>query len=255
MTSWLTARPIAHRGLHGAPTGLIENTRSSCAAALEAGFGIEVDLQLSSDVEAMVFHDHTLDRLTASTGPLLERTASALQKVHFRGTTDAMMTFGELLTLVRGRVPLVVELKSRFDGDLRLAERAAAVAAAYTGPLAFMSFDPLLVAALRRFAPQIPRGITAERHYADHSWDKLSVAEKRRLGHLLHWPQSRFQFVAFRVNDLPTRATQFVRRFLGMPLLTWTVRRPIERVTAQRYADQMIFEGFLPERSDRTGRG
>ena len=250
MISWLTTRPIAHRGLHGAPTGFVENTRSSCAAAVEAGFGIEVDLQLSADGAAMVFHDDTLDRLTASNGPLATLTAAALRKVHFRATTDAMMTFGDLLALVRGRVPLLVELKSRFDGDIRLAERAAAVAADYAGPLAFMSFDPILVAALRRLVPAIPRGITAERYYNDRSWDRLSPDEKRRLGNLLHLPQSRFQFVAFRVNDLPTRATWFVQHLLRMPLLTWTVRRPIDRAAAARYADQMIFEGFLPDRSD-----
>ncbi|NJO54533.1 MAG: glycerophosphodiester phosphodiesterase [Bacteroidales bacterium] len=244
---WLTARPIAHRGLHDAAGGIVENTRSACAAAVAAGYAIEVDLQLSADGEAMVFHDDDLDRLTETTGPVAARVARDLRSVRFRATADVMMRFSDLLTLVAGRVPLIVELKSRFDGDLRLAGRAAEVAAPYAGPLALMSFDPAQVAALRTLAPGIVRGITAERHYADPEWDHLPAWRKQVLGNLLHWPSSRAQFVAFCVGDLPTAATQIARRLLGLPLLAWTVRTPKDRARAGRWADQMIFEGFRPE--------
>jgi glycerophosphoryl diester phosphodiesterase len=245
--SWLTARPIAHRGLHDAAAGIIENTRSASAAAVEAGYAIEVDLQRSADGEAMVFHDDTLERLTEATGPVADRTAAELQAVRFRTTRDAMMRFSDLLTLVGGRVPLVVELKSRFDGDLRLATRAAEIASAYDGPLALMSFDPAPIAALRRLAPNIVRGITAERHYDDAEWHGLSAWQRQYLGNLLHLPRTRAQFVAFWVRDLPTAATLAARQLLGLPLLTWTVRTEEDRSRARRWADQMIFEGFRPE--------
>jgi glycerophosphoryl diester phosphodiesterase len=244
---WLTARPIAHRGLHDAAAGIIENTSSSCAAAVAAGYAIEVDLQRSADGEAMVFHDDTLERLTEASGPLAALTAAELQKVRFRATADAMMRFSDLLALVAGRVPLVVELKSRFDGDLRLAARAAEVAKTYAGPLALMSFDPEPIAALRRLAPGVPRGITAERHYEDAEWQGLPAWRKQALGNLMHLPATRAQFVAYWVRDLPTAATLAARHLLGLPILTWTVRTPEDRARAKRWADQMIFEGFRPE--------
>ncbi|WP_210247373.1 glycerophosphodiester phosphodiesterase family protein [Blastochloris sulfoviridis] len=244
---WLTARPIAHRGLHDAADGVVENTLSACAAAAAAGYAIEVDLQLSADGEAMVFHDDTLDRLTEATGPVAERTAAELKAVRYRATDDGMMRFSELLSLVSGHVPLIVELKSRFDGDLRLVRRAAEIAAPYGGRLAMMSFDPALVAALRTLAPGIVRGITAERHYADPEWTGLSAMRKQVLGNLLHWPASRPQFVAFCVGDLPTVATELARRALAVPVLTWTVRTQKDRARAERWADQMIFEGFRPK--------
>ncbi|ALK09252.1 Glycerophosphoryl diester phosphodiesterase [Blastochloris viridis] len=243
---WLTARPIAHRGLHDPAAGVVENTRSSCAAAIAAGYAIEVDLERSADGEAMVFHDDTLDRLTEATGPLAALSARELQAVRFRATGDAMLRFCDLLALVAGRVPLIVELKSRFDGDLRLAVRAAEVAAGYAGPLAMMSFDPDLVAALRRLAPDVVRGITAERHYDDAEWTGLTRWQKQRLGNLLHLPSSRAQFVAFGIRDLPSAATWLARHGLGLPLLTWTVRTNADRARARRWADQIIFEGLRP---------
>src|SRR5262249_7282965 len=131
MRDWLTTRPIAHRGLHDAARGVIENTPSAFRAAVAAGFGIECDIQISADGEAMVHHDDALGRLTEGSAALEAMTAAALKSIRFKSTTDRMLTLGELCELVAGRVPLVIEIKSRFDGNLRLASRAAAVLAAY----------------------------------------------------------------------------------------------------------------------------
>ncbi len=166
MRDWLTARPIAHRGLHDVAAGVIENTPSAFAAAIASNYGIECDLQLSADGEAMVHHDATLDRLTERSGQLDAATAAELKRVAFRATTDRMITLGELCDLTAGRVPLLIEIKSRFDGDLRLVTRAAQVLAGYSGPAALMSFDPAPIAALRSLAPRLPRGIVAERRYS-----------------------------------------------------------------------------------------
>ncbi|MFT0861035.1 glycerophosphodiester phosphodiesterase family protein [Ancylobacter sp. G4_0304] len=243
---WLTARPVAHRALHDAARGIIENTPSAVAAALARNYAIEVDIQLSADGEALVFHDDDLDRLTHATGPFHALNAAALKAVEMRGTADRMMTLRELLDQVAGRVPLVIELKSRFDGDTAVAARAAEVLAGYDGPAALMSFDPDLVAAVRRFAPHIPRGITMEHRYDDPEWDMLSPATKFAWGNLLHFPRTRPDFIAHYVKELPATAPSILKRVTGLPILTWTVRSEEDRRTAARHADQMIFEGFTP---------
>jgi glycerophosphoryl diester phosphodiesterase len=109
-----------------------------------------------------------------------------------------------------------------------------------------MSFDPAQVARLRTLAPTIPRGIVAERRYTHHEWDRLSARTKRALAYLQHAMQTRPQFIAYSVRDLPSAIPLAARNVLGLPLLTWTVRTPADRDRAQRYADQMIFEGFRP---------
>src|SRR5476649_1070835 len=129
---WLTARPIAHRGLHNAEAGVIENTASAFAAAIAGNFGIETDLQISADGEAMVHHDDALGRLTEGSGRLAGMSAAAIKAVRFKNSADRILTLRELCDLVTGRATLVLELKSRFDGDLRLALRAAVVLAKYT---------------------------------------------------------------------------------------------------------------------------
>ena len=160
---WLVARPIAHRGLHDAALGIVENTAGAFAAAMRRNYAIECDLQLSADGEAMVFHDYALERLTRSRGRVIERTAAALQELALRETTDRIQTLPALLAQVQGRVPLIVELKSHWDGSLALARRTAEIVRDYDGHLALMSFDPDLVAGLADLAPRVPRGIVADR--------------------------------------------------------------------------------------------
>src|SRR6266853_1721864 len=194
--AWLTARPIAHRGLHDPAQGIIENTPSAAAAAVAGRYGIEADLQISADGEAMVHHDDSLGRLADGSGALRDMSAAALRRVPFRATADRMMALGDLLDLVAERATLVIEIKSRFDGDLRLATRTAAVLAAYRGPVAVMSFDPALVAQLRRIAPRIVRGIVAGRGHPPHIWKILNPARRFELTFLLHGWKSRPAFLA-----------------------------------------------------------
>jgi len=241
---WLIARPIAHRGLHDAAAGVIENTASAFAAAIAGGYAIECDLQVSADGEAMVHHDAALGRLTEGGGRLADKSAAALQAVGFKATSDRMLTLGELCDLVAGRATLAVELKSHFDGDLRLVERCAAVLAHYQGPIAVKSFDPAFVATFRHKAPSLTRGIVAERYYRHSEWQRLTQAQRRSMAHLLHWPRTRPHFVAYAAKDLPAAPCWVAHKVLGLPLLAWTVRNDEERRHALRFADQVIFEGF-----------
>src|SRR5215471_19684638 len=182
---WLIARPVAHRGLHDQKS-VIENTPSAFAAAIAARYGIECDLQISADGEAMVYHDDALGRLTEGSGRLDATTAAELKHVAFKATGDRMITLGELCDLVAGRTTLVIEMKSRFDGDRRLVNRVATVLSGYRGPAAVMSFDPLQVATLRALAPQRTRGMVAERRYRHHEWDRLPAATKRAMSYFQH---------------------------------------------------------------------
>ncbi|MBN9039749.1 MAG: glycerophosphodiester phosphodiesterase [Rhizobiales bacterium 62-47] len=244
---WLTARPVAHRGLHGRNRGIIENMPGAMIAAVASNFAIELDVQLTADGEAMVHHDDALGRLTEGSGTLLGMTAAQLKRVTFKDTAERMMTLGELCTLVAGRVPLVIEVKSHFDGDRRLVTRIAEVMASYRGPAAVMSFDPDQVIAIREFIPELPRGIVAQRSYDDSYWTKLTTAQRNGMLYLRHAMQTQPHFVNYWVNQLPAPAPWIARNIFGCPLLAWTVRTLEQRQRAARYADQMVFEGFLPD--------
>ena len=231
--SWLTARPIAHRGFHavgGVGRGR-ENTPTAFRAAVEAGFAIELDVQMSADGEAMVHHDATLDRLTDETGPLLGRDAEALGRIEVGG--DPIATLGRVMALVADAVPLVVEVKAETleDADTaRLADRVVALARGYSGRAAIMSFDHRVLR--RSMELGHPCGLTAEgkseRAHARHA----AVAEDAA-------------FLSYAVGHLPD---PFVAAFRasGRPVITWTVRSPEQVAATRAHADQMTFEGFQP---------
>jgi glycerophosphoryl diester phosphodiesterase len=243
---WLIARPVAHRGLHDAQKNVIENTPSAFAAAIAGRYGIECDLQITADGEAVVHHDEALGRLTDGSARLDTMNAADLKRIAFKATTDRMVTLGELCDLVAGRATLVIELKSRFDGDTRLVARTAEVLSGYAGPAAVMSFDPAQIAALRKLAPQRTRGMVAESRYRHREWSELPAATRRAMTYFQHARRTSPQFIAYSVRDLPAAIPTLARRLFGLPILTWTVRSADDRGKAGRYADQMIFEGFRP---------
>ena len=244
---WLIARPVAHRGLHDRARGIIENMPGAMHAAIAGNFSIEVDIQLTADGEAMVHHDDELGRLTEGSGPLLSKTAAELKAVAFKDTPERMMSLGDLLALVDGRVGLVIEVKSHFDGDRQLVRRTAELLRAYRGPAAWMSFDPDQVFAMREIAPEIPRGITAQRTYDDGEWLTLTQAQRDGMLHLRHAFRTRPHFVSYWVKQLPAAAPWIARNIFGCALITWTVRTPEQVAITRRHADQMTFEGFVPE--------
>lgn len=240
---WLVERPIAHRGLHDASAGVLENTASAFAAAMAGSYAIECDLQITADGEAVVFHDETLDRLTSAKGLVKQRTTAELKTIPITASADRMQTLGELLDQVNGRVPLVIELKSHWDADTRLAERALKVLEPYAGPYAIMSFDPDAVAAVAELSPHTVRGITADKT-TDKYYNALPLQRRIAMRQFSHISRTRPHFVSFYFRDLPFAPVQSIRA-AGHPIITWTIRSKAEEALARRYSDQVTFEGYI----------
>lgn len=244
---WLVQRPIAHRGLHDLGRGVPENSLSAAEAAIAGGFGIECDVQLSADGEAMVFHDFVLDRLTDESGSVASRRAEALGAIGLTGSADRIPSLRQFLDAIDGRTPVIVEIKSRFDGALALTRRTVEILAERRQqPVVIKSFDPDIVAAVRELAPDLPRGIVAMNSYSYGDYAHLDPERKHALANLLHFERSQPHFVSWKVADLPCAAPYLCRNVLGLPLMTWTVRTAEDRQTAKNHADQMVFEGFTP---------
>ena len=240
---FITARPIAHRGLHDIARGIVENTASAFAAAMAGSYAIECDLQLTRDGEAVVFHDEHLDRLTEAHGMVKDLTAAEMKALVIRRSTDHVQTLAELLTQVQGKVPLVIELKSHWDGDERLAARALEVLKTYDGPYCIMSFDPDVIDTVRRISPETIRGIVAERAF-DSYYDSLPLKRQIELRTFAHVARTRPDFVSFYFDELPwAPVTAF--RASGRPVISWTIRSAGQASTARRKSDQITFEGFL----------
>jgi len=238
--------PIAHRALHDVARGRPENSREAIEAAVAAGYGIEIDLQLSADRRAMVFHDYDLDRLTGETGPLRARDAAALGAITLKGGASGIPTFAEVLELVAGKVPLLVEIKDQ-DGTLGpavgiLEEAAARDAAGYDGPLAFMSFNPNSVRVLSGFAPEIPRGLVTSSYRAE-DWGPIPAARRDRLRGIPDIAASRAAFISHEARDLD-RPRVAELRAKGLPILCWTIRSPEQEAQARQVAHNVTFEGY-----------
>ena len=230
---WLGQHAYAHRGLHGG--GLIENSPGAFAAAIARGLGIECDVQRSRDGEAMVFHDWELDRLTGETGPVKARDAADLASIALGGTGDTVPMLSDLLTQIGGKVPLLIEIKSK--REVRFAPLCFAVRRAlegYRGPVAVMSFDPRVVRWFSAQAPRIVRGLVV----TEEGGRTLSGIFRR---HLSLW-QARPEFLAYDIRDLPSRFASAQRK-RGLPLLTWTVRSQELAERARVHADAPIAEG------------
>jgi glycerophosphoryl diester phosphodiesterase len=242
---WLK-RPIAHRGLHDESKGIVENSASAVEAAIAKGYAIEVDTQCAAHGAPVVFHDRTLDRLTAESGPVSMRDAADLCRIPLRNSSDFILSLDGLLGLVDGRVPLLIEVKSTWSGDHTYEQSIADALQAYKGHVAVMSFDPECVAAFRRVAPSLPRGLIAERFEDKHYWPDLSVWQRFTMRHLLTAAMARPHFIAYDIKALPALAPGIARDIFRLPLLTWTVRGEADKKNAELFADGMIFEGITP---------
>lgn len=239
-------RPIAHRALHDRAAGRPENSRAAVRAAVAAGYGIEIDLQLSADGQAMVFHDDTLDRLTARTGPVFAQSAAHLATIPLRGTDEGIPTLGEVLALVAGRVPLLIELKDQSGhgrpGPGPLEQATAAALRGYAGPVAVMSFNPEMVGQMARLAPDVPRGITTG-SYDPEDYAPTPPDLCDRLRGIPDYDTVGASFISHEWPDLG-RPRVAELKAQGAVILCWTIKSPTDEGTARRIADNITFEGY-----------
>ncbi len=236
--AWLTARPVAHRGLHDGVRP--ENSLAAFEAAVEAGLPLELDVHPSVDAEAVVFHDASLERMTGTTGDVRSLPWHRLRDLSLLGTTERIPSLAQVLELVRGRVPVVVEIKN--DGPVGVVERSVArVLAGYDGPVAVQSFNPLSIAWFRRMRPELPRGLLA----GDMDDTDFGVAKRVVLRRLLLAPHVRPAYIGYDLRALPEASVTLARR-LGVPVLAWTVRTTEEQARAMELADNYIFEFVEP---------
>lgn len=234
--SWLTKRPIAHRGLHDMNKRVWENTLSAFHRAMDRNFAIECDVHLSSDRVPVVIHDGDLKRLTGEDGFVWQRSGAELQALRIGRTKDHVPLLSDLLELVRGKVPLVIEVKGIAGHDEGLVEAVGAQLKNYKGKAAVMSFDHWLIRDFKRYLPDIPVGLTA--------YGKDNALIEAHFAMLAHG----LDFTSYAAGDLPNPFVSFVRERLKMPVITWTIRdKPAVDLTF-KYADQMTFEGFDPDK-------
>lgn len=236
---WLTARPIAHRGLHG--DGLAENSLGAVEAAIEEGYSVEVDLRLTRDGALIVCHDATLERTTHGTGRIADRTADELRTIGLRGTDETLSSITDLFALTGGRAALFLELKAPPTAEAQavMARAIGTALAGYGGAAAVMTFDPDLLALLRRTLQGTPLGILAGGESR-----RASLVSRFGRDFLLHAARSKPDFVGYFARALPHPGPARGRR--GRPVLAWTVRSAAEATRLRRAADQIIFEGFRP---------
>ena len=230
---WLTARPIAHRGYHDMNRTVREHTLSAFSRAVEAGFAIECDLHYAADGVPVIFHDSDLERLCAIKGDVRERTSGELGLLSVGGTADKVPKLSQLLRLVAGRVPLVLELKGREGDDDGFALAVLDVLEDYAGPVALMSFDHWLLRDLKAAGATHPLGLTAEGAKPE---TFFVHEEAMQLG---------LDFISYHHGHLPN---PFIakEKAAGIPIITWTVRNQAAVDVTLKYADQMTFEGFDP---------
>ncbi len=242
-------RPIAHRALHDISDQRPENSRAAIRAAIDAGYGVEIDLQRTRDNRAMVFHDYDMTRLTGQPGPIQQITetqARAQTLLHSDG--EGIPSLEEVLFLVAGRVPLLIELK---DQDGAMGPNIGALEAdvvntlqGYEGPIALMSFNPHTVAELARLAPHLSRGLVTN------SFDpKVELLPRSICDHLRDIPdfdRVGASFISHEAADLD-RPRVAELKALSVPILCWTIRSPEQEAEARRIADNVTFEGYMAE--------
>jgi glycerophosphoryl diester phosphodiesterase len=238
--------PIAHRALHDLSDNRPENSRAAIRAAVEAGYGIEIDLQRTSDNRAMVFHDYDMARLTGRSGPIQQISAAEAQATQLLHAADGIPTLDEVLEIVAGQVPLLIELKDQ-DGAMGatvgpLEQDTVRALQGYDGPVALMSFNPNSVAELARIAPHLPRGITTCSYLpkAEH----LPQAVCDHLRDIPDFQRVGASFISHEAADL-ARPRVAELKAQGVPILCWTIRSPEQEAEARKVADNVTFEGYL----------
>jgi glycerophosphoryl diester phosphodiesterase len=240
-------RPIAHRGLHDSRRGRLENTAPAFEAAIAKGYGIECDLQAAEDGTPMVFHDETLERLVGLPARIASWSAASLGRLRYKGLDERILKFAELLELVGGHAPILVEVKrNRRPPPEAFLGKIARLAGTYRGPVALMSFNRDIVSALVELAPKVPRGPVVGTHQLRPGWWMTPNREKKiaAVGRALERAPAGVGFYAVDVKMLHAAWEWRERAVPHLPLFSWTIRTLRERAAAAKWADAPIFEGY-----------
>ena len=233
-THWLYTLPVAHRGLHGGDVP--ENSLTAFRLAMEAGYAVETDLHLTSDGVLVAFHDDMLMRMTGAKGNIKEKTYAELATLNLANSHEKIPTFDEMLSLIDGKVPLLIELKS--NGEKGLEEAVCNRLKTYQGAYALQSFDPFILRRVKKCAPEILRGQLSS-FFEDQNFGFLKrTLLKRMTLNLISQPH----FISYNEKNLPYR----LARKKNKPLLCWTVKTEEAYRHAQRVADNVIFEEIRP---------
>ncbi len=241
------AAPLAHRGLHDRAAGVVENSRDAFEAAIAAGYGIECDVQLSGDGQAMVFHDYDLARLTGQNGVIQQTSAADLGRMRLTDSANTVETLPAILEQIAGRVPLLIELKDQ-DGAMgenigSLEDQVAHAVAGYDGPVALMSFNPHSAARMAELCPDLACGIVTSA-YDPEVWP-LPAPVCDRLRGIPDYEASGASFISHEVADLE-RPRVAELKAQGAAILCWTVRSQAQADEALTIAQNITFEGFRP---------
>lgn len=242
---------FAHRGLHG--EGKAENSLSAFAAAADAGFGIELDVRLSLDGKLVVFHDDTLTRVAGIDKRVDELAFAELKKCRLSNTDDTVPSFREVIELIDGRVPLLIEIKED-AGKSDVTEELVRELADYAGPYIVESFNPLSLKTFRKLRRDVPLGILSQ-HFCrkeEYRGKILYFILQNMLLNFLSVPD----FVAYEHTDAAMPSLKLARKVFGTPAVAWTVRsEEDERVAISAGFDSIIFENYTPtdgRASDRS---
>ena len=240
--------PLAHRGYHGGLMG-VENSREAIANAVAHGYGIELDLQLSSDGQAVVFHDDTLTRMTGVSGHVIDKSAAELSAIQLSGGQSGIPSLVEILAQVAGKVPLLIEIKFQ-PGDLgptdgQLEQATAAALNSYSGPVAVMSFNSHSVALMAKLAPEIPRGLTTDSFCAT-EWPDVSKQRLQQLQRHDGFDEMGAGFISHDYRDLSSARVAEVKS-AGHPVLCWTITSQADEITARQIAENITFEDYAAQ--------
>jgi len=239
--------PLAHRGFHDASLGVVENSAAAFQRAIEHGYGIETDVQMSSDGHAIVFHDDILDRMTTESGPVRDRTVADLAKIKFCDSPETIPTLAKTLDQVSGKVPLLIEIKDQ-DGALgpntgELGRSLARHLQDYQGPVAVMSYNPNAVADVRDQLPKLPLGLVTST-FGDPMWHAVPPERREALAKIADIERVNASFVSHDHTNLASVRVAELKS-AGLAIFCWTIRSKAQEIDARRIADTITFEGYV----------
>ncbi|MDG1709428.1 MAG: glycerophosphodiester phosphodiesterase family protein [Emcibacteraceae bacterium] len=237
MPKWLTKQPFAHRGLHSPRNNIVENSLSAFQSAISNGFGFELDVLLSKDNKAIVFHDVSMKRLTNQNDAIIDLNASELEKIVLNGTKDHIPTLETVLHHFQGVAPILIEIK----GDQGLldviSEAVNNEIKDYSGEVAVMSFYPEITKHFKSNYPEILCGLVATRKN-----DEKLHSECYKTDFQIDTLNSQnLDFIAYDIKSLPNDTSRFCIRE-NIPVLTWTVKSEEDKNYAKKHANNIIFE-------------